>query len=138
MIANTGLAYPDFVDFVLAQGDGGPLETMIVVPAPELGTVAERRRRQDECQKRLDWTLIALVGRGAWASGSIADETNVCAAFAQAMIRYSADEVVLAPGNERGWREAVALAFALHRASGIGVSVLGAAAVAGELTEPPV
>ena len=70
-------------------------------------------------QSRLEQALRELQERGVPASGHVDDEGDPMQAILDGLREFPANEVVLIPGVERGWREAELLAARIRREVGV-------------------
>jgi hypothetical protein len=134
VIANSGLARPELTARVERIAAERPTEIRIVAPAAPASRLraladdvdVERR----SAAARLESLLVTLRSTDVEASGHVDDEGDPRSALADGLREFGADEVLLVPGNERGWPEAARLGAELEQ-DGLRVTRLGAPESAG-------
>lgn len=131
VVANRGLEDRDLCQAVCRRGERLPTEAFVIAPVDAgsaLGDLADDvDTEQAAAGRRVDAAVATLSEGGVRASGR-ADIADPVEALLDGLREFPPNEVVLAPGSERGWGEADALVERIEAEAGLPVTVLPPAA----------
>ncbi len=131
VIANRGLENRDLCEAVCRRGERLPAEAFVLAPvtaSSRLGALADSLDDElDAARRRVDAAVALLTERGLAASGR-ADAADPVEALLDGLREFPPNEVVLAPGSERGWGEVDSFLARVEAEAGLPVTVLEPAA----------
>lgn len=134
VVANSGLSQPELTARLRQILAKRPTEIRVVAPAAPASRLRALADDVDDERRaaaaRLESLLAKLRSAGVAASGHVDDEGDPHSALADGLREFGADEVLLVPGDERGWPKAVRLGAELKQ-DGLRVTELDAPERAG-------
>jgi hypothetical protein len=128
VVANRGLESPNLFDEICRRPSAPGTDVMILAPveasSPLRILTSDFDAESGRARERVEAALGVLRGRGVRANGHVDEAADPLSAVLDGLREFPANEVVMLPGAEVGWRRAEVLADRVRRDIGLQVTEL--------------